>query len=164
MRAQPGNRFVSFVRGAARREIIVHGVGLPPGRFLLFLPPAVRGFWLIGSLARWLVVPAPRLLALRWLVALARVLVVAPRLARRWLGACPLSGLRVCSRAVGSGLVLCRGSAFARAPLARGSGSCPCRGSTFARAPLARWLVGSLTRWLAGSLARWLDRWLVGSC
>ena len=44
LRAQPGNRFVSFVRGvcdATRREIIIRWVVLRHGRFLLLLPTAI---------------------------------------------------------------------------------------------------------------------------
>ena len=135
LRAQPGNRFVSFVRGAARREIICPlGLFAPPTVVplsgglsrgpLAWLVGLAFGFWLLAlgfslfafgfsllacgssSLARWLG-SAPPLLA-RWLAGLC-VFVLLPVLLRFWL----------------VGLV-------------------------------ARWLVGLVARWLVGSLARCL--------
>ena len=62
LRAQPGNRFVSFVHGPTRREIIIRWVVLSHGRFFLLLRLLLLllracalgfclffGFWLLAS-------------------------------------------------------------------------------------------------------------------
>ena len=134
-RPQPGNRFVSFVRGAARREIICPlGLFAPwtvaPAAPVLSCPVAR---WL-GSLA-WLLAFGFSLLAFGfWLVAPPRWLVGSAPLLRFWL--------------VGSLACVCSSSSPFSFLLARWLGC-----------SLARWLVGSLARCLvgllpAGSLAR----------
>ena len=133
MRAQPGNRIVSFVRGAARREIICPlGLFAPP---TVAVPPAV--------------VPAACPVA-RWLGSLAWLLAFG-----FWLFA-----FRFSLFAFGFSLLACVSSSLARwlgsAPplLARWlAGLC-----VFVLLPvlLRFWLVGLVARWLVGSLARWL--------